>query len=254
VTALLARLPTDAVRGRLGWILPGSVALHVIAVAVLPSAERAPSARSPVVIEMIDPPAPEPPRRATPEPEPAPSPDATLTRATPTPASARVRPSAPAAASDRTAGDSPVDFTSAVMSNDGPGLAIGAGGSGGEPRHRGTGPAGAAPAPAAPLGPRVVLAKDLSRLPRAPGLDGTLEQHYPAEARRSGISGKAILRVMILPDGRVGVVRRVEESRGDFAEACEKAVRSSRWEPPIDREGAPVATEITYTCRFEIRG
>jgi hypothetical protein len=36
--------------------------------------------------------------------------------------------------------------------------------------------------------------------------------------------------------------------------ACERTVRSAVWEPPIDRAGVRVATEITYTCRFEIRG
>ncbi|MBX3264141.1 MAG: energy transducer TonB, partial [Labilithrix sp.] len=111
----------------------------------------------------------------------------------------------------------------------------------------------AARAPAAPPPMRVVPPSSLSRRPRAPGLDLELERQYPAEARRSGISGTAVLRVRILPDGRVGEVRVQSESWAGFGPACERTVRAARWEPPIDRDGAPVATEITYTCRFEVR-
>jgi protein TonB len=93
----------------------------------------------------------------------------------------------------------------------------------------------------------------LARRPRAPGLDAELERHYPLDARRSGISGTASLRVRLLADGRVGEVHLVSESWTGFGLACERTVRAARWEPPIDREGTPVATEITYTCRFEVR-
>jgi len=256
VTAATRALLLETGRGWLVWILPGSMALHLVAVAVLPNAGRAPMAQAPVVIEMIDPPEPEPPpQREDPDPEQAAASAPTVARVVPASARSRAA-SAQPVANDRPADGAPVDFTSAVMSNEGSGMAIGSGGGGagrGPGPHAGPDVAPPAP-PAAAVEPRVVEAKDLSRRPRAQGLDATLEQHYPLEERRSGISGKAVLRVMILPSGRVGTVRRVEESRSSFAEACERAVRSARWEPPIDREGAPVATEITYTCRFEIRG
>jgi TonB family protein len=99
-----------------------------------------------------------------------------------------------------------------------------------------------------------VAAGELSRPPRAPGLNGDLERNYPAEARRSGVGGTAVIRISILPDGRVGSIRRVSESYPGFGEACERTVRGSRWSPPLDARGEPVATEVNYTCRFEIKG
>jgi protein TonB len=247
----------EAGRGWFAWILPGSAALHVLVVAVLPNSGRTPIVQAPVIIEMTEPPAPEPapppppPSREEPAPERTPVAAPTLTRATLTAAPVRAT-NEVAAASERPADEAPVDFSSAVMSNDGPGMAIGSGRAAG-PQATGPVAPALAPALAAPSGPRVVAAKDLSRPPRAPGLDVALERHYPADARHAGISGKAVLRVKILPDGRVDRVQRVEESRSGFGDACEKTVRGARWEPPIDREGTPVATEITYTCRFEIR-
>ncbi|MBX3209979.1 MAG: energy transducer TonB [Labilithrix sp.] len=237
-------------------MLPGSAALHVLVVAALPSSARMPASLPPMVIEMAEPPpppAPAPHALAPPREElaAAPSPRPSPIRAA-APSVARVaseRPAADVAA----AADAPVDFTSALMSSDGPGLALGGGG-GGAPAAARPSVASAAPVRAPPIRPRLVPARDLSRRPRAPGLDTALERHYPADARRSGISGKAVLRVIILPDGRVEKITRVEESRGGFGEACERTVREARWEPPIDREGLPVGTEITYTCRFEIRG
>lgn len=257
MTAAVRRLSLETGRGWLGWIVPASMALHVLAIAGLPDPPHALHSSPPVLIVLTDPPPPSPPPR---EEEPAQDLSAgsarVAARAMLTAARANASPREPAASTSRPVDDSPLDFSNTVMSNDGLEVPIGSSSVGVGVAARGTPPAAAAPLPAlvAPSGPRLVAARDLSRQPRAPGLDVALEQHYPAEARRAGISGKAVLRVRILPDGRVGAVQRVEESRGGFAEACEKTVRSARWEPPIDREGAPVATEITYTCRFEIRG
>jgi TonB family protein len=83
-------------------------------------------------------------------------------------------------------------------------------------------------------------------------LDGALEHNYPLEARRAGVSGRAVLRVEVLSDGHIGAVQRVTESFDGFAAACERTVRSGRWGAPLDRDGQPVATRITYTCRFEV--
>jgi hypothetical protein len=58
---------------------------------------------------------------------------------------------------------------------------------------------------------------------------------------------------MLFPDGRIGKVERVSESYSGFGEACERTVRAGRWEPPLDREGHPVGTEIKYVCKFEVR-
>jgi protein TonB len=115
----------------------------------------------------------------------------------------------------------------------------------------------APPAPAAPPrvdpGPPLVPAKSLGRMPRAPALDRELERNYPADARRAGISGSATLRLQVMPDGRLGRVQQVSESHPGFGPACERTVRAARWDPPLDREGHAVATEIKYVCKFEVR-
>lgn len=238
-------------RGLLRWILPASIAIHIAVFAWMPSVRRTVAALPPppLVLEVVEPP-PIPTPLPSP-PTPAPTQPAPIQQ--PTPAIHRVaRDVAPPSQAPTLVNAAPIDFTSTVFSNDGFGIAVGAG-----PR------AAAAPvvasarsvsqAPSPPPQSPIVEASSLARRPRAPGLDAELERHYPIEARRSGISGSAVLRVRILPDGRIGDVRIMTESWTGFGPACEKTVRAAHWEPPIDRNGAPVATEITYTCRFEVR-
>lgn len=110
-----------------------------------------------------------------------------------------------------------------------------------------------APPPRVDPGPVVVPAKALGRLPRAPVLDRELERNYPADARRAGIAGSATLRLQVLSDGRLGRVDHLSESHPGFGQACERTVRAARWDPPLDREGRAVATEIKYVCKFEVR-
>jgi periplasmic protein TonB len=241
----------DEPRSLLGWLVPASIGLHVVAVLVMPGAtslRRGPP--PPLVVEMAEPPpAPTPP---PPPPERAPTPEKTSAPArTAAPAApARARTETPPAATAQS--EAPVDFTGTSFSNDGPGVAVAQG-----PAPAAPGPVAAPAAPRRPApvdpGPTFVPAASLGRPPRAPGLDTQLERNYPAEARRSGISGTAVLRVQLLPDGRVGKVERVSESYSGFGEACERTVRGGRWEPPLDREGRPVGTEIKYVCKFEVR-
>ncbi|MBX3204305.1 MAG: energy transducer TonB [Labilithrix sp.] len=254
MTALAARWsPDDERGGLLRWILPASVALHVVVFSWLPSARRVTAALPPPsTFELAEPPPPPPPAPPTTEPAPERAPLRTPSPARSVPASPSRAASEPAPASAAPF-EAPMDFTSTVFSNAGPGLALGGGGG-----SRAAAPAASAPpvaARAVPAPPplRVVPPSSLARRPRAPGLDLELERQYPAEARRSGISGTAVLRVRILPDGRIGEVRVQSESWVGFGPACERTVRGARWEPPIDRDGAPVATDITYTCRFEVR-
>lgn len=232
-------------RGHLGWVLVVSLAAHVAIVRVVPGEPRPPRLFvPPIELAELPPPAePEPPPA---EPEPEPEPAAARAEAPRTSAAPKVlRPQvSEASASAGPRIDDVVDFTDAPLSNAAP---VGEAGAG-------TGPSSGAPsAPRVASAPTFVPAASLSRPPRAPSLDAELERSYPPEARRAGISGKAVLRVAILADGRVGKVARVSETYAGFGEACERTVRSARWEPPLDRDGRPVATEITYVCRFEVR-
>jgi protein TonB len=227
-------------------VLVASVALHVAVFAALPNTRPTVvrPATTPSIIEVAN----ERPKELAPPPVPADAPRAATalkprsavparnsgtTQATDSnAATTNDMPSdAPAAA-----GDGPADFTSTVISN-----------------------TALAPAPSVRVKPsaapsvRMVPVSSLSRRPGAPGLDAELERNYPIEARRAGISGTAKLRVQILPDGRVGHVESIFESRAGFGGACARTVRSARWEPPLDADGIPVGTEITYVCKFEVR-
>jgi len=223
--------------------------MHLTLVATLPRGAHGPVHARPTVIELAE--APEPPRAPEPTPEaPERAPSELRQAARPRPAGAPRPASRASTPSEAPPSEAPIDFTNTTFSSEGPGLAIGGGGSGG-PAVRTAAPAIASAV--IPAGPRFVPASSLSRGPRAPGLDAALERNYPPDARRNGVAGKAMLRVAILSDGRVGPVKQLSESSAGFGEACAKTVRAARWEPPLDREGRPVATEITYACKFEVR-
>jgi TonB family protein len=101
-------------------------------------------------------------------------------------------------------------------------------------------------------GPAVVALGDLSQPPRPPDLAEALARAYPAEARRKGIAGKAVVRALVLPTGQLTELALVSETVAGFGAACERTLRGSRWSPPLDRAARAVSTSITYTCRFEV--
>ncbi len=120
------------------------------------------------------------------------------------------------------------------------------------PRRGGSVRAPAPPSPPA-RGPRVVVPSDLSRIPEPPaGLADALEANFPPHARARGQSGRATLRARIHPDGSVGMLALVSATRPEFGEACRRTLRGSRWTPPLDDRGRPVATDVRYVCRFEV--
>jgi hypothetical protein len=157
--------------------------------------------------------------------------------------------------------ESPADFTGQTLTNDGPGDGWASAVGNGEKMNGPVGRPGAHvprrvidgdPAGAGPKGPRVVGLADLSQAPSAPDLVGALEAAYPTDARAKGLGGKAIVRARIMPDGHVRELALVSESLAGFGAACERTLRGSLWSPPLDKEGQPVSTFISYTCRFEV--
>jgi TonB family protein len=100
--------------------------------------------------------------------------------------------------------------------------------------------------------PTLLPVADLSQRPVPPRLDSVLKSHYPADARQRGLSGVAVIRARIDADGKVRIASVSSESYRGFGEACRKTVVGSIWLPPRDREGRPVATEVSYTCRFRV--
>jgi TonB family protein len=94
---------------------------------------------------------------------------------------------------------------------------------------------------------------DLSVPPKAPDLTDALAAAYPVDARSNGLTGKAVVRARVMPDGGVRELALVSESAPGFGAACQQTLRSSRWSPPLDRQGHPVSTFINYTCRFNVQ-
>jgi outer membrane biosynthesis protein TonB len=218
-----------------------SVAAHAAAFGGLgrrssPAGRRPPSL---VTMEVIEPrarPAPEAPPRA---PAPRPVRRAMAVAASPVP----VAPPQPAPAPPPVA-----DFTGVTLTNDGAGWvsAVGDG-------RASAGPLG----PARPQAPAadelsVVGAPELRRPPEAPPLDDALARNYPQDERRQGITGTAVIRARIFPDGQARPLQVLSASRPAFAEACRRTIAGSRWSGPLDRQARPCATDISYTCRFEL--
>jgi TonB family protein len=240
-----------------------SVALHGVAYASLTAPTfdgpaPAPTQASTVSFEVVAPPPLEP--RA-----PARVPEVPVARSvTPAPAralSTKAEPAAAAAPPTPPAIASPaLDLSGVTLTNDtGSGFAMPIGdgsathgplGVGGG--HAATvGPTAAQPA-RGPAGPALVAARDLSEHPRPPALEGLLRANYPEEARLRGLRGTASVRARIDADGVIRAARVVGESGASFGAACQRTVVGSRWSVPRAQNGDAVATEIVYTCHFEV--
>lgn len=244
-------------------LVAASIVAHVALLAILPPADAASDKpRSPTFVTIeaaTPPPPPAPPPVATP-----PAPETVSARApaprAPRPVSKRhAAPSPQVATAEPPAeqAEAPADFSGVTLSNDGaswssptgngeamtgpivaadPGTARG-------PVHRG---------PPATQMDRVVAVGNLSRPPKAPDLDDALAANYPSDARRAGLTGKALVRARILADGTVGPIRVMSESTAGFGAACKRTLTGSHWQPPLDANREPVITDINYTCTFAV--
>jgi protein TonB len=101
----------------------------------------------------------------------------------------------------------------------------------------------------------VVEVGDLSKQPIPPSLKQKLERLYPRKARQEGVEGEAVIRLQIGPDGLASSIRIVSESPPGYelGKACVETLEGEKWQPPIGKDGKPVATRVTYRCGFEIR-
>jgi TonB family protein len=79
-----------------------------------------------------------------------------------------------------------------------------------------------------------------------------LRANYPEEARQRGLAGSARVRARIDADGVIRSARLLTESSPGFGAACRKTVLGSQWSAPRDKNGGAVATEIVYTCHFQV--
>jgi len=177
------------------------------------------------------------------------APSAKLTAATPARPAPEPQPARPA-----------LDLSGVTLTNDtGTGFAVPTGD--GSALHGPIGlganrdrPVAASPsAPGAHQPPALVDASDLSEHPKPPfALASLLRENYPEEARQRGLRGSASLRARIAADGVIRAARLLSESSAGFGAACQRTVLGSRWSAPRDKNGRAVATEIVYTCHFEV--
>lgn len=107
-------------------------------------------------------------------------------------------------------------------------------------------------------GPRVLPLADLSRRPSPPDtstITSCLQSNYPEAARNQGLEGVSRVRGRVMPDGSFARVRIASESVNGqgFGQTCMRCLRGKRWTPPLGPDGNPVATEVTFSCDFQIR-
>ncbi len=254
----------DAVNSRAKAIFSmafaASLALHGVAYASLGS--QASDEPAPVTVSTIDfevkPQAKAEPQEL-PKPTEAPrAPSALPEPARPHPARTEAMP-APTPAATPTASP-PVDLSGVTLTNDtGDGFAVPVGdgsalhgpiGLGGQ-RVESMRPA-LPPVSHAPTAPALIAARDLSEHPRPPALEALLRANYPEEARQRGLRGTASVRARIDADGVIRALRVVAESATGFGSACQRTVLGSHWSVPRAQNGDAVATEIVYTCHFEV--
>lgn len=218
--------------------------------------EQPPSEPAAVAEPPEQPPAPEVPQEPAPPPKPPPkaprAPKAPKEPPPPTPDKAP-----PAAAEETIADFSGTTLTgqggwaSAVGSGapmEGP---IGAPGAVVTGRNR----AGVAGGVVGGTGVRVLPEGDLSRRPQPPSaelLNAALERSYPKSARQQGIEGVARIRIRVLPSGKLQPLATLSETYPGFADACKTSLRDITFQPGLDDAGQPVATDISYSCRFTV--
>jgi protein TonB len=228
-----------------------SLALHVAAVVSIGKGHAHPprKARAPTLVTMtIEPAKPAPSTAAAQQASGAPQ-RITPKRAVARPAKAVV--SAPRPAAPAPGAETPADFTGVTLTNDGPGAGWASPTGNGAAMNGPIGTPGAGPGPKSD-GPPIIGLADLSKPPRAPVLSEMLERNYPDEARQRGVSGRAVMRIRVMPDGHLRDLIVVAESGGGFGEACKRTLRDSLWSPPLDRQARPVSTFVSYTCTFEV--
>jgi len=252
-------------RAKIGlvWAFCTSLGLHGGAYASLATEAQRPK-RSTLVSEVNFELPPVPTELREPEPASATEPRAANARAAARQPAPQNRPSpvaaAPVPTTERATPDDALDLSGVTLTNDsGSGFAMPVGD--GSAQHgpigvsasgNSVGAARTAVENNVPRKPPLVAVGDLSERPKPPSLSALLRANYPEEARLRGLRGEASLRARIEADGVIRIARVLSESSNGFGAACRRAVLGSRWSAPHDKNGDAVATEIVYTCHFEI--
>ncbi|KAA0251218.1 TonB family protein [Acidobacteria bacterium ACD] len=86
---------------------------------------------------------------------------------------------------------------------------------------------------------------------RPPVLTRRVDPRYPETARREGIAGEVVLRVVVEASGQVGDVEVLTAAPAGLTEAAAEAVRRWEYEPALV-DGRPVAVYKTIRVRFSL--
>jgi outer membrane biosynthesis protein TonB len=257
------------------WIGRGtlalSVALHAYLIYAAPRAQKEPERElPPVLMELAAlPPEPsEPAAEPLPEPEVLPEPEPEPTEAEPTePEPTEPEPTEPEPSSEPEPATEPAppeltgntlvaegegDFSAEVGSGRSRTGAIRAGVSRPTPQKAVKSSKPKAAPPRAPEPKAAIPLASLSKKPVPPDLGGALKQNYPPDARRQGRAGEAKVQARVEPSGSIGFAKVSFESEDGFGAACRKTLLASKWTAPLDRTGNPVATWVSYRCKFRI--
>lgn len=257
------------------WIGRGtfaiSVALHGYLLYAAPRSVRAPERELPPALmelsalspEPEEPPSVEPEPESVPEPEPEPevTPEPKLSEPEPTsepaPTSELEPASDPEPAPPELTGNTLVaegegDFSAEIGSGRSREGAIRAGVSRPVLRKPAKTPKPSVAPQKAPEPPPAIPLASLSKKPTPPDLGGALKQNYPPDARRQGRAGEAKVQARVEPSGSIGFAKVSFESEDGFGAACRKTLLASKWTAPLDRAGKPVATWVSYRCKFRI--
>jgi protein TonB len=204
-------------------------------------------------LEIAPPPPPEPePKEIEPPAPEAPAAPIPAARPASAPAAARAG-SLVTAKSDAPTKEAPVDF---VTDPNGTSYGSGVVARGGTSDHgEGGGVAGARKGPPvagtpAPQGAGIVPAENLSRRPTLNEANAC-RGFYPREA--SVDQGRVTIKVVVRPRGEVASISVLSESPvGEgFGRAARACLQRKRFEPGLDKEGAPVLSATTFQVRFE---
>jgi len=250
------------------WVVL-AIAMHALFLGVMPSVTRGPGIEYPmdaVAIAIVeDDPVPPVPEEEIPEPEEPAEPEPV--KPPPKPKTFKAPPKAPEEEPPAAAPETPVAFDNIVLTNEGDepsswAVDPGSGNSSDKPIGRpeavvtGRSRDGIVGGILGGTGIGVVVdVGDLSRQPIPPALKRKLEKLYPKKARQEGIEGEAVLRLQIAADGLPAKIRIISEDPTGYelGRACMKTLQGEQWKPPLDKNGKPVTTRITYRCGFEIR-
>ncbi|MGN0867830.1 MAG: TonB family protein [Oligosphaeraceae bacterium] len=93
---------------------------------------------------------------------------------------------------------------------------------------------------------------EVSQVERLPVAQGGIPVHFPARARRQGVSGQAVVEFVVSRQGVPEQIQVVSASPpGYFEEAAREAVEKARFQPAL-REGKPVPCRLRLPLEFHI--